>query len=171
MVCLQPLLSLCSLLPLSSACGCNGFDTRVLMNLISLMCLCSLSPKSLLLFNGVLQSYLISPLVVSQHAGNADSQYHDVLCNMWKTEGTLCLTDLCYRAENRPWQKYSERRYYCFFHLKFSPWLSLSLHIDPFLQPFHSKCFSLISTAPTSPVSYSNQWGWLPIWQLTPSIN
>lgn len=30
------------------------------MNLISLMCLCSLSPKSLLLFNGVLQSYLIS---------------------------------------------------------------------------------------------------------------
>lgn len=31
------------------------------MNLISLMCLCSLSSESLLLFNGVLQSYLIQP--------------------------------------------------------------------------------------------------------------
>lgn len=72
---LSPILLLqSSLLLLSSACGHNRFDTRVLMNLISLMCLCSLSPQSLLLFNGVLQSYLIRPLVVSQHAGNIDSK-------------------------------------------------------------------------------------------------
>lgn len=108
-------LSLCSLPSLSSACGGNRFDTRVLMNLISLMCLCSLSPKSLLLFNGVLQSYLISPLVVSQHAGSTDSQFLDAFCNLWKTGGTPCLADLCYHAENRPWQKYSECRYYSFF--------------------------------------------------------
>lgn len=70
-----------SLLLPSSACGSNRFDTRLLMNLISLMCLCSLSPESLLLFNEVLQSYLISspppparpPPVVSQHAGNTQA--------------------------------------------------------------------------------------------------
>lgn len=67
-----------SLLLPSSACGSNRFDTRLLMNLISLMCLCSLSPESLLLFNEVLQSYLISlphlpPLVVSQHGGNTQA--------------------------------------------------------------------------------------------------
>lgn len=74
------LLFLCTLLLLSSAFGHNRFDTRVLMNLISLMCLCLLSPKSLLLFNGVLQSYLISPWsslstqTLSGFAGNTDSQ-------------------------------------------------------------------------------------------------
>lgn len=70
LVCLQLFPPLCTLLLLSSTRGHNRFDTRVLMNLISLMCLCLLSPKSLLLFNGVLQSYLISPLVVSQHAAS-----------------------------------------------------------------------------------------------------
>lgn len=149
------------------------------MNLISLMCLCSLSPESLLLFNGVLQSYLIPPCpppptpVVSQHAADADSNQHYPLQPVGggKKDCTPCLSDLCYHWENSPWQKYSEDRYYCFSHLKFCPWLSLCLCIDPVLQPFHSKCFSLISAAPTSSVSFSNQRGWLPVWQLTPSIN
>lgn len=149
------------------------------MNLISLMCLCSLSPESLLLFNGVLQSYLIPPpppqlspsMLLMQTPNNTYTLQPVGKKYEKKKDCTPCLSDLCYQGENRPWQKYSEDRYYCFSHLKFCPWLSLCLCIDPVLQPFHSKCFRLISAAPTSSVSYSNQRGWLPVWQLTPSIN
>lgn len=141
--------SLCSLQLLSSACGHNGFDTRVLMNLISLMCLNLLSPKSLLLFNGVLQSYLISPLVLFQHAAPLWVYLqHDVPLNLWKTEGTLWLTDLCYHGVNRLGQKYSEQRYYCFSTLNSTIDCLIPIHIDPFLQPFHAKCFNLIFTPP-----------------------
>lgn len=95
-----------SLLLPSSACGSNRFDTRLLMNLISLMCLCSLSPESLLLFNGVLQSYLISLPHPRPSPSTPATRSLPVTrrapCNTWNTEGTLCLTDLCYRAEKGP---------------------------------------------------------------------
>lgn len=97
----------------SSASGLQRFDTRVLMNLISLMCLCLLSPESLLLFNGVLQSYLISPLVVSpltaslslllyvywQHRRPTTSRS---LQPVGAGRRTLRLIGWCCRAQKRP---------------------------------------------------------------------
>lgn len=82
--------SLCSLLLLNSACGHNRRDTRVLMNLISLICLCLLSPKRLLLFIGVLQSYLISPLVVSQHAASLWLYWQHGIPTTWCTYSATC---------------------------------------------------------------------------------
>lgn len=77
----------------SSACGRHGFATRVLMNLISLICLCSLSPESLLLFNGVLQSYLISPWLSPSMPQTPNNALQPV--EKKGKESTLCLSDLC----------------------------------------------------------------------------